>query len=167
VTDAIREVYHLQNLRHFHIVQPVETYLQGRNFSVLMYPVADTHLGRFLEDTLDTDMWISFKRREFLASTLSCLTSAMAFIHQHKTKHMNIKPQNILVRRVHISIHEHGWRIYIADFGLSRSIAPQDHSETDGPMSRTPRYCAPEVYSHEKEDDLHKSSRFVACSSKF
>lgn len=149
VADALQEVYHLQNLRHYHIVQLVGTYLQGRNFSILMYPAADTHLGKFLEDTLDMDMWMSKRRRYSLNKTLGCLASAVAFIHQHTTKHMDIKPQNILVRQV-----EHGsaptWCVYIADFGLSRSFSSQDHSQTDGPTSRTPRYCAPEVYNYEQ-----------------
>jgi hypothetical protein len=147
--EALQEVHHLQNLRYFHIVQLVGTYLQGRNFSILMYPAADTHLGIFLEDTLYTDQKRSMPRRNFLRLTLSCLTSAVAFIHQHTTKHMDIKPQNILVRQA-----SHGfdpdWRVYIADFGLSRSFASQDHSQTDGPTSRTPRYCAPEVFHYER-----------------
>ncbi|KAJ4368762.1 hypothetical protein N0V83_005844 [Neocucurbitaria cava] len=150
VADALREVYHLQNLRHFHIVQLVGSYLQGRNFSILMYPVADYHLGIFLEDTQDLkDAWVIeeqyHRRRKFLASTLGCLTSAVAFIHRSTTKHMDIKPQNILVRDIFLD-----WRIYIADFGLSRSFAQQGHSQTDGPTSRTPRYCAPEVYNFER-----------------
>jgi hypothetical protein len=33
VADALCEVYHLQNLRHFHIVQLVGTYAQGRNLA--------------------------------------------------------------------------------------------------------------------------------------
>ncbi|RYO21728.1 hypothetical protein AA0111_g9589 [Alternaria arborescens] len=145
VTDALQEVYHLQNLRHYHIVQLVGTYLQGRNFSILMYPAADMHLGTFLEDTLDMSMEDSMDRRYFLGSTLGCLTSAVAFIHEQTTKHMDIKPHNILVRS------DGSWRrVYITDFGLSRSFASQGHSQTDGPTSRTPRYCAPEVYNYEQ-----------------
>jgi serine/threonine protein kinase len=150
VIDALREVYHLQNLRHFHIVQLVGTYLQGRDFSILMYPAADMHLGRFLEDTIDMSMQTSMERRIFLSSTLGCLTSAVSFIHQHTTKHMDIKPQNMLVREANSSGSWRKWRVYIADFGLSRSFASQDHSQTDGPTSRTPRYCAPEVYNYEQ-----------------
>jgi len=150
MVDALREVYHLQNLRHFHIIQLVGTYLQGRNFSILMYPAADMHLGRFMEDTLDMGMRGLYLRRDFLLSALGCLTSAVAFIHQHTTKHMDIKPQNILIRDVHPESDHSDWRVYIADFGLSRSFAAQDHSQTDGPTSRTPKYCAPEVYNSEE-----------------
>ncbi|KAF2130956.1 kinase-like protein [Dothidotthia symphoricarpi CBS 119687] len=154
VADALREVYHLQNLRHFHIVQLVGSYVQGRNFSILMYPVAECHLGRFLDDTADMEDY-QVDRYVFLASSLHCLTSAIAFVHEHTTKHMDIKPQNILVRSAFISDKyisfwsKKEWRVYLADFGLSRSFAAQDHSQTDGPTSRTPRYCAPEVYKYE------------------
>jgi hypothetical protein len=48
VADALLEVYHLQNLRHRHIVQLVGTYLRGREFAILMYPVAHCYLGHFL-----------------------------------------------------------------------------------------------------------------------
>jgi serine/threonine protein kinase len=140
VADALREVHHLQNLRHVHIVQLVGTYLQSRNFSILMYPAADSHLGTFLEET--TDMQDTC-RKDFLASTLGCLVSAVAFIHERTTKHMDIKPRNILVRS-----DGSWWRIYLTDFGLSRSFAPQDHSQTDGWTSRTIRYCSPEVFNY-------------------
>jgi len=139
VADALREVYHLQNLRHVHIVQLVGTYLQNRDFSILMYPAADSHLGTFLEET--TDMQDTC-RKDFLASTLGCLASAVAFIHERTTKHMDIKPRNILVRS-----DGSWWRIYLTDFGLSRSFAPQDHSQSDGWSSRTVRYCSPEVFA--------------------
>jgi serine/threonine protein kinase len=151
IAEALREVYHLQNLSHPHIIQLVGTYLQGRNFSILMYPAADSHLGTFLEDTADHQEPASdcyARTRSFLLRSLSCLTEAVAYIHQNTTKHMDIKPQNILVRSW--PQDSSPWRIYLADFGLSRSFASQDHSQTDGPTSRTPRYCAPEVFKYEK-----------------
>ena len=41
------------------------------------------------------------------------------------------------------------WRVYLADFGLSRSLEPNDQSQTDGHASRTPRYYQPKVYEGE------------------
>ncbi|KAF2256807.1 kinase-like protein [Trematosphaeria pertusa] len=162
VSDAIGEVYHLQNLRHFHIIQLVGSYLQARNLALLMYPAADCHLGTFLEDTAEMldDYRIAYPigqhfspRTHFLASSLGCLASAVAYVHENTTKHMDIKPQNILVRKIceqsSSSTEHHWWRVYLADFGLSRSFASQDHSQTDGPTSRTPKYCAPEQYSYD------------------
>jgi serine/threonine protein kinase len=149
IADAMREMHHLQNLRHFHIVQLVGSYLQGRDFSILMYPAADCHLGTFLEDAVDFGGSSNdyHQRIGFLGRSFACLTSAIAYIHKHTTKHMDIKPQNILVRETHFE--DNRWRIYIADFGLSRSFTSQGHSQTDGPTSRTPRYCAPEVFQYE------------------
>jgi serine/threonine protein kinase len=156
ITDAAREVFHLQNLRHFHIIQLVGSYLQGRDFSILMYPVADCHLGIFMEDTADMkdDLNLDYgevvleERLEFLSHSMNCLTYALAYVHENTTKHMDIKPQNILVRKAPFDLDKR--RIYLADFGLSRSFAAQGHSQTDGPTSRTPRYCAPEVYHYER-----------------
>jgi hypothetical protein len=149
VADALIEVSHLQKLQHFHIVQLVGSYLQGRNFSILMYPVADLHLGTFLEDTSEVTYTYKGARYEFLSSIFGCLTSAFNFIHEHSTKHMDIKPQNMLVREKLFREDWTGWRVYIADFGLSRDYTAQGHSQTDGRTSLTPRYCAPEVYNYE------------------
>ena len=147
VADALIEVSHLQKLQHFHIVQLVGSYLQGRNFSILMYPVADLHLGTFLEDT--SELTYDGARYEFLSSIFGCLASAFNFIHKHSTKHMDVKPQNILVRKTLLREDWDRWRVYIADFGLSRDYTAQGHSQTDGRTSLTPRYCAPEVYNYE------------------
>jgi serine/threonine protein kinase len=150
IADALREVYHLQNLRHAHIVQLVGSYLQGRNFAILMYPVADCHLGTFMEDTSDLDHSHDMygPRMTFLAHSIGCLTSAMAYVHSQTTKHMDIKPQNILVRQTHSVLPL--WRVYLADFGLSRIFTSDEQSQTDGPTSRTPRYCAPEVFHYQQ-----------------
>ncbi|KAF2105344.1 kinase-like domain-containing protein [Lophiotrema nucula] len=157
ITEALREVKHLHKLRHAHIVQLVGSFLQGRNFSILMYPAADFHLGTFLEDTSDMraqafqpELDVELTQRDhFLNDAFACLSNAIAHVHAQTTKHMDIKPANILVRRDNAPDLLPTWRIYLADFGLSRSFADQDHSQTDGPIARTPKYCAPEVYEYE------------------
>jgi hypothetical protein len=92
VADALREVYHLQNLRHFHIVLLVGSYLQGRDLNILMYPVADCHLGTLPEDTANMyapnnyALAESYTRRiDFLSLSLGCLTSAIAYIYEKTT----------------------------------------------------------------------------------
>ncbi|PSN61247.1 kinase-like protein [Corynespora cassiicola Philippines] len=157
VQDAMREVEHLHKLRHSHIIQLVGTYLQGRNFAILMYPAADCHLGTFLQDTEDlkgtfdhmvTQSGSLERRLSFLLKSINCLASVLCFIHNHTTKHMDIKPANILVRELpHDSCVE--YHIYIADFGISRSFEPGDHSQTETRTPFTPRYCAPEVYDYQ------------------
>jgi serine/threonine protein kinase len=115
-----------------------------------MYPVADCHLSTFMEDTSDLDDGDETyePRKAFLAKSIGCLTSAMSYVHSQTTKHMDIKPQNILVKRTDSDLHS--WRVYLADFGLSRTFTSDDQSQTDGPTSRTPRYCAPEVFHYKQ-----------------
>lgn len=148
--DALAEVEHLQKLRHPHIVQLVGSYLQGKRFSVLIYPVADYDLGKFLEnisDIIQSSSHPTFTSKgqevEALWSFFGCLTDALNYIHSQATRHLDIKPGNILVKK---GPYRFGHRVYIADFGISKSFSSLDHSQTDDPIPRTPKYCAPEVW---------------------
>lgn len=63
---------------------------------------------------------------------------------------MDIKPKNILVRDLRRSPLAKKWaytcfKVYIADFGIARSYATLDDTETEGPTSFTRKYAAPEV----------------------
>ncbi|KAH0542984.1 hypothetical protein FGG08_002672 [Glutinoglossum americanum] len=164
--DAINEVEHLQKLRHAHIVQLVGSYTQGKTFAILLYPAADYDLstfmervtqalwnvGRVREDVLIRLEYKSEERRCYwnyltilsFGSFFGCLSSALKFIHDRTTKHMDIKPANILVKEH--ERYENRHHVYIADFGISRSFSQLDHSQTDSMITKTPKYCAPEVY---------------------
>jgi serine/threonine protein kinase len=84
-----------------------------------------------------------------------CLAHALYYIHSKLTKHLDIKPQNILVkRRYHQKAPNSGaphahYHVYIADFGLSKSFSTEAQSQTDSASPKTPKYCAPEVYYQE------------------
>ena len=157
--EAIAEVSHLTRLNHAHIVRIIGTYVKGRELSILLYPVAQYNLETFIEHLQNVDSNVDSGRNTQPAmhlasrSFFSCLSSGTKYIHSRFTKHMDIKPQNILIRNARPKLSRPDWRVwrvYIADFGLSRSFAAQDHSQTDGPTSRTPKYCAPEVYNSEE-----------------
>jgi serine/threonine protein kinase len=141
--EAIAEVSHLTRLNHAHIVRVIGTYVKGRELSILLYPVADYNLETFLDKYRATpensDMWwnMACSGNNFYR----CLSSAVRCIHHNLTKHMDIKPQNILIRR----IYEHRYSPYIADFGIARSYKTPKDIETDGRTSFTKRYAAPEV----------------------
>ncbi|KAL2059999.1 hypothetical protein VTL71DRAFT_9821 [Oculimacula yallundae] len=157
VEEALVEVEHLHNLRHPHIIQLVGSYLQGKKFSVLLYPVADCDLSVFLDEVHDlvqetTDLKTrGATTKEPLPPAISsmwsffgCLADAMRYIHSTARKHLDIKPGNILVRKHPQATY--GYRVYIADFGISRSFKSLDHSQTETHIRRTPKYCAPEVW---------------------
>jgi serine/threonine protein kinase len=147
---AMVELEHLHRLRHAHIVQLVGSYVQGREFAILLYPCADMDLNKFMEKIthqLIRDNWNTDVDEQILALRrfFSCLSQALAYIHSQTTKHMDIKPSNILVKRTEGASDFTKYRTYIADFGISRNFATSDHSQTEGPTAMSVKYCAPEV----------------------
>jgi serine/threonine protein kinase len=151
---AIEEVAQLNRLDHSHVVQVIGTYTIGDQLSILMYPVAEYNLESFIHDldprTHSADDWT--KRIFSLLSFYGCLAHAVEHIHSKMTKHMDIKPQNILVRDMRSSTQYIGnaFKIYIADFGISRSYETLDACETEGPTMFTRKYAAPEVVDRDK-----------------
>jgi len=159
--EVLKEVSHLTRLKHAHILRLIGTYVRGRELSILLYPVADYNLEGFLE---------AFRARNSLSAKLTdnliddmeysingfyaCLGSAVAYIHQHLTKHMDIKPQNILIRKQAYDHRGHNrsrvlFKAYVADFGIARAYEKLEETETDGCTSFTKRYAAPEVVRQE------------------
>jgi serine/threonine protein kinase len=150
--EAIKEVSHLTRVDHAHILRVIGTYVKGRHLSILLYPVADYNLEGFFEEFRATPQHSSRYVDMVFAGIkfYDCLSSAVRTIHQSLTKHMDIKPQNILVRaRSYDEDEEFGpifqFDPYIADFGIARSYETLQDTETDGHTSFTRRYAAPEV----------------------
>jgi serine/threonine protein kinase len=143
--EAITEVAHLTRLDHAHILRVIGTYVKGRELSILLYPVANCNLERFLERYRQTSTSDLSGRETFLKNCFPCLSSAVRYIHRKLTKHMDIKPQNILVLRKSYATRT----LFIADFGIARSYATLEDVETDGKTSFTKRYAAPEVIKQE------------------
>jgi serine/threonine protein kinase len=137
------------------VVRVVGTYTIGAELSILIYPVAEYNLETFLDRLITRDpvglAWKTMLRA--LPKFIGCLVNAMAYIHDRMTKHMDIKPKNLLVRHIcvpnsgpsHDGGGPFGYKIYIADFGIARSYATPEDMETDGPTMFTRKYAAPEV----------------------
>lgn len=143
---AIKEVAHLQKLEHPHVVRLIGTYSLPHKLAILLYPAAEWNLEEFLSQTpVSGDERIM--RQNTVLWAFRCLSNAISYIHGTITKHMDIKPKNILVRDVRMSslAHKTAWKVYIADFGIARSYLSVEDSETEGPTMFTRRYAAPEV----------------------
>lgn len=145
----IDEVEHLQRLRHPHVVQLVGSYLQGKKFAILLYPVVQWNLASFLELCPDDlNMTARNLKRQALPRFYQCLAHALTYVHENTIKHMDIKPQNVLV---HLDGKVDGdFRVYFvslnfilkrisnadhlrrADFGISKRFAAGEFSQTDG-----------------------------------
>ena len=145
--QVIEEVAHLTRLNHAHILRVIGTYVVGKELSILLYPVAEYNLDDFLScfwnATPTQHEWASMSRS--ISRFYGCLSSALAHIHGCLTKHMDIKPQNILVRKTSSHSTFFGYNVYIADFGIAKSYDRQEAIETDGATAFTLKYAAPEV----------------------
>lgn len=146
VAKAIQEAAELKRLQHAHILRVIGTYVIGKEFSILLYPVAKYNLADCLSLIRTASSSYEDWRDIFssMKSFIPCLSAAVQYMHSELTKHMDIKPQNVLVRRT----REEGFpnfRVYLADFGISRSYERAEAVETDGRTSFTYKYAAPEV----------------------
>lgn len=163
--DAMNEVEHLHRLRRSHIVQLVGSYLQHKDFAILLYPAADCDLTEFMNHwtmshsrAYRTVAYVrpddeAMIRIDSLSNFFGCLAHALAYVHQHTTRHCDIKPWNILVKLR----QGQGFHVYLADFGISSSFVSQDQSQTESSRAKTLRYCAPEGF----DDGRHGRSANV------
>jgi serine/threonine protein kinase len=136
--------------KHRHIVSVFATYVTKRHFGIILEPVAsDESLEHFLAEYWDiydsSDTESAARRTVTMASILEqgfgCLAAGLAFMHEKKIRHKDIKPHNILV---------HEGRMIYTDFGYSFNSSGFSRSTTVGrPSFFTPKYSAPEVLEHE------------------
>jgi serine/threonine protein kinase len=105
---------------------------------IYMTPVADGDLKKILEG------WVKGQypklNAETIYSWLGCLFQALEFVHSKDVVHKDIKPSNILIKDK---------KIYLADFGLSRSFEGGS-SWTRGEFAGTLEYQAPEYVNGQK-----------------
>jgi serine/threonine protein kinase len=162
--DALKEVRALHELRHAHIVRLVGTYSQSKSFTMLLYPVADQNLAEHLDELDVRRQSVLFPDRNYmlliqditsLSEGSTCLVSALRYIHQQGIKHMDIKPQNILLKDTRASNESYDRdlpvkkKIFLCDFGIAHIFESQDASKTDAFLGRTPKYASPEVAAGE------------------
>ena len=144
---VMNEVAIMQKLRHHHIASvQFTTYDDDSDvFSMIMLPVADYDLQRFLQkECIDK----SFPKVELahLTSWFGCLVSALAFAHSAEIKHEDIKPTNILIK-------DH--QPYLADFGCAQDFSHLDDSTSADVLAfGTPVYRAPEPPPRGRKADV-------------
>jgi len=136
VRAFISEVEILKRLKHQHIVEFVGSYTDPKYFTIVMSPVAEMDLAKYLSMAGPQDY-------STLRTYFGCLTAALKYLHDNFIRHKDIKPQNILV--------DHG-DVLLTDFGLSRDSSGVG-STTSGLTSMTPRYCAPEVAAYDSRNE--------------
>jgi len=159
-TDALKEVQHLKKIKHSHIVQVVGTYTFKQDLAILLYPAAEYNLETFMESIItESPGREGFPNHEkvnpklrALTTFFGCFAHTIHFLHYNATKHMDIKPKNLLIKDMRYgSSSPHGrYKIYIADFGITRSYKRAADAETDSPAPFTRMYAPPEVVNQHK-----------------
>lgn len=125
----------LKRLDHHHVVKIVGSYTDPNYLGLIMSPVAHCDLAAYLSTE-----FTSVEKKGHLRTFFGCLVTALAYLHDARIRHKDIKPQNILVK---------GHTVLLTDFGISYSSAESGHSTTEGTPAMTLRYCAPEVVKYE------------------
>lgn len=141
------EVRIMKALRHPHIVEILDSYAQSDSFSILMAPVADTDLDKYLRSTevkpLEGPALLD--RSETLMRGMSSIAAALRYLHsasidhdgEIKTamSHGDIKPANILMNK---------GKWMLADFGTSEFVVHDGTLGTEK-VRITPRYAPSEL----------------------
>jgi serine/threonine protein kinase len=140
--------------KHWHIISVHATYATKRYFSILLQPVAsDGDLEVFLAEYRDIAREQEAKGSTstrvtamtgVLMQAFGYLAAGLAFMHEKRIRHKDIKPRNILV---------HKDLVIYTNFGYSFDSNGFTRSTTEGrPDFLTRRYSAPEVLSYEERN---------------
>ncbi|KAI4164502.1 MAG: hypothetical protein LQ342_001815 [Letrouitia transgressa] len=128
----------LHALRHPHLITVFATYTQ-RDFSyMLLSPVTDITLRTFLEEQPKFFKCLEkHQRRETLLRWTLCLSSGLAYLHEHGFTHQNIRPSNVTV--------DSNNTIYLSNFAALNVF---DSAEENSSPYRTEVYehAAPEIW---------------------
>lgn len=128
------EVAIMQKLQHPHITQVLLYAKDSDAFSIFMLPVADYDLRHHLEEVCSReDEKANLQRMD---TWFGCLAAALAYAHNCKIKHHDIKPSNILIKNR---------QPLLADFGSAKDFSNLDTSlDQRDSVAGTPVYYPPE-----------------------
>ena len=165
----MEEINILKKLRHRHVIKLVGSYIQEPYLGLLLHPVAVTDLATLIEDydfLQYSQEPQDFKRinqaidriqqlhpghgaisvpvyrsmgADVLQKTLGCLASAVAYLHQNRVRHKDLKPSNVLLNP---------GGLLLTDFGTATNFSEFTRSVTENGERGTPKYFSPEAANY-------------------
>ncbi|KAK6338324.1 hypothetical protein TWF730_002387 [Orbilia blumenaviensis] len=148
VASFENEVKNMKCIVHHHCVKLVASYSDPKYFALIMSPVAQCNLAKYLTAATGPSQ-DSENKRGFLPRFFGCLVRTLWFLHRQKLRHRDIKPENILVFE---------GNVLFTDFDCSYSWAHTTRSTTDKVPPRTWKYAAPEVALSGFQKDIQINS---------
>ena len=137
----VKELINVQSaIRELHVLR------YSNDFIVKFYE-AKFRYGcmEFYMEKMDMDLMKLIRKGVMLDKHAKVISGDIAqglhFLHSNFICHRDMKPSNILIRRV-----DNGYRAKLCDFGLSRQFSNELHRGTDYMVTRW--YRAPEVIDH-------------------
>jgi len=124
-----REAYAVSTLQHAHIL-PAYDYGEQTPWHYMVMPHIE--LGTLRDRLLNAPLTL-----EETGMILEQIANALQFAHDQGIIHRDIKPSNILLRDDHY--------VYLADFGLAKSLEGGSTITQTGNLLGTPEYMAPEL----------------------
>ena len=124
-----REAYAVSTLQHAHIL-PAYDYGEQPPWHYMVMPYIE--LGTLRDRLMQEPLTL-----EETGMILEQIASALQFAHEQGIIHRDIKPSNILLRDDHY--------VYLADFGLAKSLDGGSTITQTGNLLGTPEYMAPEL----------------------
>jgi serine/threonine protein kinase len=138
ISQLRNELRILKKLNHPHLIKLVGYYTTHTSFYIIMSPVADVNLADYMRRYTTTT---SLQKILFLR-WMSCLASAVEYLHDERIHHRDIKPQNVLVK---------GQDVFLTDLGNAKLLLDPDDVSASKTIV-TPMYCAPETMSEGLQD---------------
>ena len=136
IANEVRnEVAIMQKLRHQHIANVLFYLKEAEGYSIFMLPVADYDLRHFLSLCTEQEYPLALTKEVY--PWFEYLLDALAYAHNLKVLHKDIKPSNILIKND---------QPYLSDFGFAQDFAELSESPPhDQKVQGTLVYRAPEI----------------------
>lgn len=155
VLETIRkEIYIHRRLSHPNITTVRGSYIKGNTYcGILMESVANYDLSYYLDYVSERQSRSQPVEEEsdLLLGAFGCLSSGLAYLHEQKVKHKDIKPANVLIRSK---------RVLLTDFGLSTDFSDGGQSTSDGPTG-----CSRELFASISSNlEISDTDKVVGCS---